>query len=427
MGDWFDDNAPKAQGDWFAQNAPQALDPSGGKGKPPSEEYGSTGFEAQGQAMQTKEGRDKYDEAMKGLAPGVLGAGATELGGPWLGADVYFGSKALISPKEVQAHPIRSSAEALSFPALEYGGRLAGKAISTGANWLKKAGEVGAEYSPSRWLKSALGPGEAPPAMRTAPPLPEAFQGPGKSYQGPAGTVENPVQGQVPSAPDVPPATPKPTTKAQIGKLVDEPLQQATGAWSGVKPGVKMRDQFRTEAPAAQEAIPSGHEPVTSEAVKSWKYDPTKQEIHVLANNGRVYIHGEVTPEEAQAFSEGKFSTMQEGDKPSFGKAWKDIRDNHRLVREEVPGGEVNSKPTNFRQQGPTSEAPTETSEGSIHPNRGEQLAKAVKETPPARFSVDISKEFPGAKVPESDEETGDLLRQMLEKAQAKKAARSKQ
>jgi hypothetical protein len=126
-----------------------------------------------------------------------------------------------------------------------------------------------------------------------------------------------------------------------------------------------MRDQFKPQG--KPEAVPEGHTPVDSSALKSYKYDPAKKEFHAVTKTGATYIHGEVTPEEAVAFDKAE----------SKGKAWNEIRDNHRMVAKVPYGQRISSTPINFRGVTPESAAPTKTSLGDVMPNRGAQLAKA--------------------------------------------------
>jgi hypothetical protein len=83
-----------------------------------------------------------------------------------------------------------------------------------------------------------------------------------------------------------------------------------------------LRQQL--QAKAAASSLPEGFTPVKSTALKGYKYDPAAQEFTTVSNNGQLYTHGEVTPEEAKAFT----------DADSKGQAWNTLRQNHVLVKQ---------------------------------------------------------------------------------------------
>jgi hypothetical protein len=100
-----------------AATAPPATTPL----RQPSEEYGSTGFEAYGAALQDPQARQQQTETLKGAAPGVIGSAVGGVGGPWLGAAAYLSSKGLLSPEQVAQHPVSTAIETASFPAISAG------------------------------------------------------------------------------------------------------------------------------------------------------------------------------------------------------------------------------------------------------------------------------------------------------------------
>ncbi len=105
---------------------------------------------------------------------------------------------------------------------------------------------------------------------------------------------------------------------------VQEKLGEALGNKPvTIKPGVKIRDQFKTES------VPEGHTAVESTAVKSFKYDPAARELHVVAKDGTTHVYGEVTPDQAEAFANAD----------SKGQAWKAIRDNNVKLAKISPQG----------------------------------------------------------------------------------------
>jgi hypothetical protein len=122
--------------------------------------------------------------------------------------------------------------------------------------------------------------------------------------RGPTGPPE--MWGQ--RIPDLRPAPP--VSKTAINQTLDRSLTQAVGN-KPIQPGVPLRNQG------------------ASSAVKSFRYDPAAQELHVTTHEGTTYISGEVTPDQAQAFRSA----------PSKGKAWQAIRENSPLVGKIPSGG----------------------------------------------------------------------------------------
>jgi hypothetical protein len=104
---------------------------------------------------------------------------------------------------------------------------------------------------------------------------------------------------------------------------LDTLLQNAVGN-KPIKPGVTMKNQGSAPAPAPSD-IPAGHTPVTSEALKSYKYDPDAREFHAQYNSnpGKIHVFGDVSSEDAQAFEQAK----------SKGGAMQMIRKNPEVAR----------------------------------------------------------------------------------------------
>lgn len=80
--------------------------------------------------------------------------------------------------------------------------------------------------------------------------------------------------------------------------------------------------------------IPDGHTPVKSSALRSYKYDPATREFEAATNTG-TYIHGDVSPEQAQAFEAAS----------SKGRAWADLKKNSTYVGKIVNGQRVSAIP----------------------------------------------------------------------------------
>jgi hypothetical protein len=81
--------------------------------------------------------------------------------------------------------------------------------------------------------------------------------------------------------------------------------------------------------------LPDGFTPVESSALKGYKYSPETREFESVTNSGSHYIHGDVSPEEAQAFE----------DADSKGKAWSKLKSQNPLVAKVVNGNRVATKP----------------------------------------------------------------------------------
>jgi hypothetical protein len=87
-----------------------------------------------------------------------------------------------------------------------------------------------------------------------------------------------------------------PVTPAKL----EEVLNQATGGQPLVR-GVSLRNQPAAQAVASGK-LPEGFTPVDSSLLKGYKYDPEAQEFTAVLKNGQSYTHGEVTPEQVDAF-----------------------------------------------------------------------------------------------------------------------------
>jgi hypothetical protein len=130
--------------------------------------------------------------------------------------------------------------------------------------------------------------------------------------------------GNIPAPEQVaPPVVPRAIAPAEVQEKLGEALGNKPVT---IKPGVKIRDQFKTEP---QVSGPEGHTTVESSAVKSFKYDPAARELHVTAKDGTVHVYGEVTPDQADAFANAD----------SKGQAWKAIRDNNVKLAKISPQG----------------------------------------------------------------------------------------
>lgn len=115
------------------------------------------------------------------------------------------------------------------------------------------------------------------------------------------------------------------TSPKRVGTLLNE----SVGA-KPLNPKVPLRNQLDNVTPV---------QPKESSVVKSHTYDPNAQEMTVHTHNGGGYIHGDVTPEQAQAFESAE----------SKGKAWNQLKNNSTLVAKIVNGKRVPIAPTGPR------------------------------------------------------------------------------
>jgi hypothetical protein len=131
----------------------------------------------------------------------------------------------------------------------------------------------------------------------------------------------------------------KPPVKPAV---VEQQLKQALGA-QDLKPGVPLKDQLRGANAQPKPQLPEGFTPVESTAMKGFKYDPATREFETITQGGQRYVHGDVSPEDAQAFMDAE----------SKGKAWQQIRENP-LVAKVINGKRVAIKPTASAEAAPT-------------------------------------------------------------------------
>jgi hypothetical protein len=156
----------------------------------------------------------------------------------------------------------------------------------------------------------------------------------------------------------------KPPVKPAV---VEQQLKQALGA-QDLKPGVPLKDQLRGANAQPKPQLPEGFTPVESTAMKGFKYDPATREFETITQGGQRYVHGDVSPEDAQAFMDAE----------SKGKAWQQIRENP-LVAKVINGKRIATKPTASAEAAPTDD---------LMPKLQESLkqAQAAKATAAPKF-----------------------------------------
>lgn len=196
-----------------------------------------------------------------------------------------------------------------------------------------------AAVSPARTMPGQVAPETIRPrAITTAEPLPPRTGLALPSAPVGAELKEVPITKAIPSSQtgEALGQLPKPISTATaspraMAKVIDTGLKQGLGA---TEPAIE---------------VPAGHIPVKSSALRSYRYDPGSQELHITTNTGDGAIYGEVTPEQAKAFEDAK----------SKGQAWKAIKDNNVPVAKVVDGKRIPIKPPiEFRSASPNDLTP---------------------------------------------------------------------
>jgi hypothetical protein len=142
-----------------------------------------------------------------------------------------------------------------------------------------------------------------------------------------------------------PPGVSQPVSKAKVGSLLNDSL-----GGEALKPDVPLKNQLRGINPQPSDALPKDFTPVKSSALRGYKYDPAAKEMTVITKDGSGHIYGDVSPEQAKAFT----------DNPSSGKAWAELRNSSSAkVAKLINGKRVAVKPPNeLASATPESEAP---------------------------------------------------------------------
>lgn len=210
--------------------------------------------------------------------------------------------------------PERPSSELLQARGLAQGGKPVPEEKSAGLGRIRVA-QHGIEPEPIPAREEGAAPAAQAQAAENAP-APSAAR-PLREIPSPARIRElkNDIEASVgPSAAEEP--------KRDLSSLkdLDREMKKALGVEDvGVKPFTKLKNQ---RSPAKPIAVPEGHTPVESSALRSYKYDPDAREFEYVTNDGTHYVRGDVGPE---AFRE--FLNVA-GETDSIGKGWHALR-NH--------------------------------------------------------------------------------------------------
>jgi hypothetical protein len=135
------------------------------------------------------------------------------------------------------------------------------------------------------------------------------------------------------SAQNAPPTAGASDLTSQLQQSLDRASAGKVPADSTPPPGTvgDLPTQIKKSLQQA-EPLPEGFTPVDSSVLKAYKYSPEAREFESITNDGRHYVHGDVSPEEAQAFA----------DADSKGKAWSKLKSQSPLVGKVVNGRRVN-------------------------------------------------------------------------------------
>jgi hypothetical protein len=194
---------------------------------------------------------------------------------------------------------------ALSAPGAYYGAKTGG-AIAEGILGKERANQPIVPQKPVA-TPNATPAVEAEPAV--APGEAEEFEGVTSPQTEHAANMEaEATPDETPAATLTKKASPADLEKALNDALGGKPLQKGVS--------LKNQNQTATAAPAAN--LPEGFTPVKSSVLRGYKYDPETQQFDSITNDGRHYVHGDVSPEQFKAFE----------DADSKGKAWPILRGN---------------------------------------------------------------------------------------------------
>jgi hypothetical protein len=168
----------------------------------------------------------------------------------------------------------------------------------------------------------------ATPAPQTAaPPTPSAAAvAPAAAAAAPPAaapqleTMLNDALSSKPIGPGVPKAT-----QAQLETLLNDAL-----GGKALEKSVPLKAQ---RSAAAAPKLPEGFTRVESSALRGYKYDPATEEFESITNTGQHYVHGNVLPEEAEAFKAAD----------SKGKAWNELRQSSPLVAKVINGKRIST------------------------------------------------------------------------------------
>lgn len=179
------------------------------------------------------------------------------------------------------------------------------------------------------------GGGEEAPAAAPEPPAPSVPEFWGKGQYGTpvdqwGSRVAEPGQaGQLAQSMKKPPAEVAPGfNRGALGDLLNKSLGAEE---SKVQPGkpIYQRSAGPPSGAISGADLPEGHTAHQSSAIPSSMYDSGAKEFHARMVSGNTsYVYGDVSPEEAQAFTDAE----------SKGKAFQQIKNGHPLVAKIVNG-----------------------------------------------------------------------------------------
>jgi hypothetical protein len=255
----------------------------------------------------------------------------------------------------------------------------------------KAASKAASEANAAAKTNAAVTPGEA-----------EEFEGVTSPQTEHASSMEPEAEPPATetAAPESPAATlTKKATPAEIEKALNDAL--------GGKPlqkGVSLKNQNQTSSAAPASNLPEGFTPVKSSALQGYKYDPATREFESITTGGQHYIHGDVSPEDAQAFEAAD----------SKGKAWQQIRQNP-LVAKVVNGNRVATRPGAVSATPEGETTPLSQKLANLKEIMNASPAKAVATPAPKANAA-----APPASVPAASEDLTSVMQQSLDQAPGK-------
>lgn len=275
------------------------------------------------------------------LAAGALGQQIGKRGSQALGANEdqsdlagdVTGLAAGYGGSKVGSGKIAQSMKVLAQPAADAASKLpvldklfsAGKALGKYKDTPGQLAEI--------WGKKPVYSEATEPQQLPEDRLPAAFQAPKPKAAPVVGTADRPFQGgqagqlaqsiQAPAAKGI-----SGFSRNSLGSLLNKSLGAEE---SKVQPGkpIYQRSAGPPSGAISGADMPEGHTAHQSSAIPSSMYDSGAKEFHARMVSGNTsYVYGDVSPEEAQAFTDAE----------SKGKAFQQIKNGHPLVAKIVNG-----------------------------------------------------------------------------------------
>lgn len=238
----------------------------------------------------------------------------------------------LVSPR--LAHALRL-AKKVGKVATKYGTEAAPEAEATGAPIERDATRQNVPFAGEEEEPAAASPRTASPAETN--PTPAETKAPASETKITPAAVESQVNDA-------------------LGNQAQRQAREQLGPTATLKQISDRAQQIKAAANtktsgASASAIPEGFTPTDSSVLRAYKYNPKAREFESITNSGQHYVHGDVSPEQAQAFEAAD----------SKGKTWNQLRSQSPLVAKVLNGERVAVNPASMIESGddviPKSEA----------------------------------------------------------------------